>query len=996
MKQERKQLLALVLALLLGVGLLPSAALAEEPEGSISPVTEEAGQIGETEDAIPIVDSGQCGDSVNWRLTENGALVIYGSGDMWDYTVQNAPKWMSDHAKKITRIVVAEGVTSIGKMAFYTGPYPQQIKPEEVLLPGSLRKIGNYAFANSVSGSFTLPEGLQEIGEGAFVNCRITGELHIPGTVRQIGKQAFSSCEELESLVLEEGVQEICEEAFTQCSSLREAHIPASVTAIGYRALGWNLNSLTDVYYGGSIAEWAEITAEEAVMPSARVHCADGNIVSHTAERCGDDLIWSLDENGVLLISGTGDMWDYEVENPPWREKRDQIRELQILPGVTGIGALAFANCSNLERVSIPEGVTGIGRAAFNGCTSLEEILLPESLEQIGGSAFYNCGLIGVIVPDGVTSLGGSAFGSCSKLTCVTIPGSAGCVSASLFHSCKSLSAVNIGEGVETIEYWAFGLCESLRSLRFPSTLRQLGEAPFYSCRNLKQIYFTGPAPSFEEQSFYGVEATAYYPGEDPTWTGEVRQDYGGTISWVPYDVDITGMCGDDLHWVLEEDGTLSLFGTGAMWDGQPWQAYAQQIRRVILPDGLTRIGENAFEGSSALARVWIPASVEQVREDAFSGCLALERVGYGGSREAWPTVQIGSGNEALERAMLYYSASGTCGIAVTWTLSDGVLELRGRGALEKYSLDKRPGWYEERDIIDRVVIENGITEISAYAFCDTAVEQAEIPGSINYIKSYAFSNTKLREIAFPEGTDSTMGLHIAGLAFGSCSALQRISLPKGFIDIADGAFSGCGALMEYLVDPECDCYHAVNGVLFYRETVLADYPAGKPESGYTVPSGVKSIAIGAFDGCRALEHLTIPEGVTSIGSGAFSNCTGLVSVTIPASLEKNRSISFAQCEALTDLYYGDTTEAWQTLSIEYPPHRVTVHCTDGEILTPVTGDVNGDGALDGLDLLRLRKYLVGEQMTIDPLDADLNGDGEVSILDLVRLRKLLAGVIDR
>ena len=117
--------------------------------------------------------------------------------------------------------------------------------------------------------------------------------------------------------------------------------------------------------------------------------------------------------------------------------------------------------------------------------------------------------------------------------------------------------------------------------------------------------------------------------------------------------------------------------------------------------------------------------------------------------------------------------------------------------------------------------------------------------------------------------------------------------------------------------------------------------------------------------------------------------------MTIPASLETNGSLSFAQCEALTDLYYGDTVEAWQTLSIEYPPHRVTVHCTDGVFLSPVTGDLNGDGALNGLDLLQLRKYLVGVQPTADPMAFDLNGDGELTILDLIRLRKLLVRATD-
>ena len=143
MEQREKRMFAFALALLLCLSLLPTAALAEEPEGSIAPV-EESGRIGETEDVIPIIDSGPCGDSVNWRLTENGALVILGSGDMWDYTVQNAPKWMSSYARQITRIVVMEGVTGIGEKAFFTGPY--QIRPEEILLPQSLKKIGNFAF----------------------------------------------------------------------------------------------------------------------------------------------------------------------------------------------------------------------------------------------------------------------------------------------------------------------------------------------------------------------------------------------------------------------------------------------------------------------------------------------------------------------------------------------------------------------------------------------------------------------------------------------------------------------------------------------------------------------------------------------------------------------------------------------------------------------------------------------------------------------------------
>lgn len=986
MKRGTKQLLAAVLAMLLGVGLLPGAALAEEPEGSITALEEE-GRIGETQDVIQIVDSGQCGDSVNWRLTDNGALVIYGSGVMWNYTVQNAPKWMSDYAKQITRIVVMEGVTGIGEKAFFTGHY--QIKPEEILLPQSLRKIGNFAFTLSVYGSLTLPEGLQEIGEDAFEACQITGELRIPGTVQRIGNYAFLDCEELESLVLAEGVKEIGAQAFARCGSLREVHIPASVTSIGYRAFGVGLNSLTDVYYGGSLAEWEQIAAEEKVMPSARVHCADGDIVPHTADRCGDDLSWSVDENGVLLISGTGDMWDYDVEDPPWREERDQIRELQILPGVTGIGSHAFVGCSVLERVSIPEGVTKIGPSAFSSCKALQEIDLPESLRTIEECAFIGSGLVGVRIPEGVTSMDRAAFYDCKELKSVYLPGSIYSVGESAFSGCEALVSVTLGEGLGVLEQHAFFRCRELKEIRFPSSVTEIGSWAFCHCSDLTRIHFDGHPPSVGQDAFLNAVATAWYPAEDPSWTEEVRQGYGDTISWAPYDAAISDSCGEDLRWILEEDGTLSLFGTGAMWDSSPWQEYAERILRVNLPEGLTAIGNRAFSGCTALTGVRIPASLQQVGENAFSGCTAMERVDYGSSQEDWTDIRIGSGNEPLEEATLYYSASGTCGDAMTWELSEGVLELRGRAAMWNYSADTRPGWYEASSIIDRIVIEEGISLLGSYAFCDLAVKTVEMPWTVTHIGSYAFFGTKLTEIVFPQ-----TAVYIGEYAFGNCSELLCVTVPVCNVGIAPYVFSGCTALTEIAVDAGNTRYQSVEGVLYSKDAAcLVLYPAGKTQRSYSIQAGVTSIAIGAFDGCSALESLTIPEGVTGIGSGAFRNCTGLVSVTVPASLKTNGSLSFAQCEALTDLYYSDTVEAWHALDITYPPHRVTVHCTDGVSFSPVTGDLNGDGALNGLDLMQLRKYLVGELTTADAPDADLDGDGEVSILDLVRLRKLLARV---
>ncbi len=138
--------------------------------------------------------------------------------------------------------------------------------------------------------------------------------------------------------------------------------------------------------------------------------------------KCGENLTWILDDEGTLTISGTGDMYDYTIdESSPFRANTD-IKSVIISDGAASIGDWAFFDCSNITSVSIPDSVISIGAWAFHYCTGLDSITIPDSVINIGYGAFSNCtALSSVIVPSSVENIEEKAFSFCSALESITI-----------------------------------------------------------------------------------------------------------------------------------------------------------------------------------------------------------------------------------------------------------------------------------------------------------------------------------------------------------------------------------------------------------------------------------------------------------------------------------------------------------------------------------------------------------------------------------------------
>ena len=242
-----------------------------------------------------------------------------------------------------------------------------------------------------------------------------------------------------------------------------------------------------------------------AVLPT-------GFIVAHAESgTCGENVTWTLDSEGNLIISGTGYIWSlFNGDTPPWGYL---ISSAVIESGVTGIGEYAFTDCTKLTRVTIPDTVKYIDNFAFNKCTALTEITIPNGVTHINTCAFANCsGLTILTIPESVTSIGDSAFSRCSGLTRITVAetnpiyhSSGNCIietaSKTLIFGINS-SIIPEDGSVTSIGKSAFSHCAGLTSITIPDGVTSIGIVAFYHCDDLTRVDLPKSVTSIAANSF--------------------------------------------------------------------------------------------------------------------------------------------------------------------------------------------------------------------------------------------------------------------------------------------------------------------------------------------------------------------------------------------------------------------------------------------------------------------------------------------------------------
>ncbi len=265
-----------------------------------------------------------------------------------------------------------------------------------------------------------------------------------------------------------------------------------------------------------------------AVMLPVTAMAADSEVIASEE----GDYAWTLTADGTLTISGQYiHPGDPDSKLSIWYDYRDVIKRIVINEGPTYTLSYAFAGLYNVTSVSLPDSFTNIGNYMFAGCTSLTDITIPVNA-WVQGNAFEGCTsleAIGVAEDNPhLCAIDGVVYDK--ELTRnVAVP--------------KGITgSLTIPEGVIYVgspEFGHFDNCTKLTSVTIPTSVREI--TTFDGCTSLKSIIFKGDAPSYLSQSmFRDLTLNAYYPAGNATWTEtasgqEVRQNYGGTVTWIPY-----------------------------------------------------------------------------------------------------------------------------------------------------------------------------------------------------------------------------------------------------------------------------------------------------------------------------------------------------------------------------------------------------------------------------------------------------------------------------
>lgn len=488
------------------------------------------------------------------------------------------------------------------------------------VIPNTVKVIGKLALSYINTETITIPEGVETLANQALAGCRYLTTINIPSTLNSIEEYALSYCRAVSSITVASG--NTTYESPDNCNAIIEKSthklimgcknttIPEGVTTIGSDAF-YNVTEMEEITLPSTLAQVdnqafynctgiKKITCLSTTPPTINaaysfsgitksevdVYVPAGCLEAYTAnyawnlfhliasEPCeyageiGESFSWTVNRcTGELTITGSGEMpYFSSEEDVPWKDKKDVITDITIPNNIETISQYAYSNCPNLETVTFeaPSQVREIGYEAFANCSKLTEITLPESLTNLDPNAFYGC--------DNLANL---AFKS-------TTP--------------PFTEALNLPYGI---------------TITYPD-----GSDDAYV--NNANIAVGGAGAELWWNNLYNETTNEHAPAPHATGTtGNVSWDF--TMAYDPNRIDITPSF-NDLR------GTLTISGTGAMGDASygshDWpEYYMNNIHYIVIENGVTVVGENAFFGAQNLRTVNMPASITNIKDDAFKNC---------------------------------------------------------------------------------------------------------------------------------------------------------------------------------------------------------------------------------------------------------------------------------------------------------------------------------------------------------------------------------------
>ena len=379
-----------------------------------------------------------------------------------------------------------------------------------------------------------------------------------------------------------------------------------------------------------------------------------------------------------------------------------------------------------------------------------------------------------------------------------------------------------------------------------------------------------------------------------------------------------TGSDGD-VSWSFDsETGTLTFSGSGEITEG--WKKSgvgAKNVKKVIISEGITGIGNDAFRSCTSITNIEIPTSITSIGEGAFSWCTSLTSITIPDS-----VAEIGkiafAGCTSLESIEIPSSVT---------SIGEGTFGFCEN--LMSINIDKNNANYTS---VDGVLFNKDKTAIVCYPAGKTQTNYS-IPNSVTSIENCAFVDcTWLINVEISNGLIS-----IGKEAFEECTSLTNITIPDSVKSIGICAFLNCTSLTSINVDDNNANYSSVDGVLFNKnKTTIVCYPEGKTQTNYSIPSSVTNIEDRAFVDCLELINVEIPNTVTNIGVGAFYGCRNLTRITIPNSVSSIGLDAFIRCQDL--VIYCNSNSVAERYAID----NSIGYVIDDDV--PVIEEVNQDG----------------------------------------------------
>ncbi len=681
------------------------------------------------------------------------------------------------------------------------------------------------------------------------------------------------------------------------------------------------------------------------LFPSAS---ADADTIA--SGTCGDNVIWTLDDDGTLTISGTGATYDYgyydrngglryyDHTKLPWYSYRNSIASVEIEDGITRIGrGLFFESC--LTSVSIPESVETIGHYAFYRCLGLDSIQISENLISIGFFAFAQCNNLKTAGPSGgnydyeygwTEAIPENAFSGCESMTNIVLPKGIFSIGVDAFYGCTGLTNVAIPESVTSIGGAAFNGCSSLTSVIIPSNVTSIGNAAFYDCYNLTDVTVPSSVTSIGD---------AFSHCSNLKTAGPINGNYNYKFGWTEFIPDsafsnCTGLesvtipnsiiaIGDYAFFQCSNLADITIpksvtnIGSGAFmscsnlktagpingdydykygWtESIPEKAFSDSgIESITIPNSVIAIGDYAFYRCSELTNITIPGNVTSIGSHTFSGCSNLETAG---PIDGDYNYKFGWTESIPDNAF------SNCEGLISVTIPDSITSI-GNWAFyycRKLTSITIPNGvtsigqstFNSCESLIRLTIPDSVTSIGQWAFyyC-RELTSITVPNSVTSISSESFIGCSKLKTAGPVGGNYNYKFgwieSIPENAFSNCENLITITIPSSVVSIGDNAFHGCSQLKT--AGPIGGNYNYRFG---WTESIPNNAFSNSCLTSVTIPTSVMSIGNSAFHSCANLKSITIPNSVTSIGAGAFAY-SGITSITIPDSVTTIGDVAFA------------------------------------------------------------------------------------------------------